>query len=407
MDNSACTLLSFSCTLPTTPKLSFFLRPIARFPSKVPTYRASSALSSEKDVESLQIGEGSPKFKWVEVGRAATDAQKEAISKLPFKMTKRCKALMRQIICFSEEGNLADLLGAWVRIMKPKRADWLVVLKELKMLNHPRYLEVVELALLQVSFEANVRDYTKLIHSYGKQNRLRDAESTLLSLKQHGFTCDQVALTSMLDLYSKAGYFNKARGTFEEIKSLGAPPDKRSYGSMVMAYIRAGKLEEGEALLQEMWDQEMVAGSEVYKALLRAYSLQGDDEGAQRIFDAIQLAGIIPDTRICGLLINAYSVAGSSEMARTAFENMRKAGIEPSDKCVALVLSAYEKEGKLISALDFLMCLESEGTVLGKEASQGLAGWFRRLGVVEEVEHVLREYISSSGREVNSEICLS
>lgn len=142
MDNPTCTLSSFSCSFPTTSKLSLSLRPITRFPFKVRACGASSALSSAKEVESVQISEGKPKFKWVEVGHGATDAQKEAISKLPWKMTKRCKALMRQIICFSEEGNLADLLGAWVRIMKPRRTDWLVVLKELKMSNHPLYLEV-------------------------------------------------------------------------------------------------------------------------------------------------------------------------------------------------------------------------------------------------------------------------
>lgn len=193
-------------------------------------------------------------------------------------------------------------------------------------------------------------------------------------------------------MYSKAGDCNKARETFEEMKSLGEPLDKRSYGSMVMAHIRAGKLEEGEALLQEMWDQEIVAGSEIYKALLRAYSLQGNARGAQWVFDAIQLAGLVPDSRICGLLINAYSIAGPSERALSAFENMRRAGIEPSDKCVAHVLSAYEREGKLTIALEFLVCLERDGIIVGKEASERLAAWFRTLGVVEEVELVLREF---------------
>ncbi|OWM64954.1 pentatricopeptide repeat-containing protein At1g01970 [Punica granatum] len=395
MDNSTCTLLYFTCPFPAiTPRTSSSLRPITRFPTKVPSCRASLALSDAEGAEKVTLSEGRPKFKWVEAGRRATEAQKEAIAKLPWKMTKRCKALMRQIICFSGEGELADLLGAWVRIMKPKRADWLAVLKELKLSNHPLYLEVAELALPEKSFEANVRDYTKLIHSYGKQNQLTDAEKTLFTLKERGFTCDQVALTALLDMYSKAGDFSKAKETFEEIKLLDEPPDKRSYGAMIMACIRAGKLEEGEALLQEMSDQEITAGSEVYKALLRAYSVMGHAKGAQRAFDAIQLAGIVPDSRICGLLINAYSIAGLSERAHSAFENMRRVGIKPNDKCVALVVGAYEKEGKLSSALKFLMCLERDGISLGREASERLAAWFRRLGVVQEVELVLREFAS-------------
>ncbi|XWS32311.1 hypothetical protein CRYUN_Cryun23aG0148800 [Craigia yunnanensis] len=340
-----------------------------------------------------ETNEEKRRFKWVEIGPDITEEQKHAIAKLPFKMTNRCKALMKQIICFCpEKGSLADLLAAWVKVMKPRRADWLAVLKELKIMEHPLYFEVAEVALLEESFEANIRDYTKIIHGYGKQNRLQEAESILVAMKRRGFICDQVTLTTMVHMYSKAGNLKLAEDTFEEIKLLGQQLDKRSYGSMIMAYIRAGIPEQGEVLLREMDSQEIYAGSEVYKALLRAYSMLGNTKGAQRVFDAIQLAGISPDARLCGLLINAYQVTGQSEKAHIAFENMRRAGLEPSDKCIALVLAAYEKQNKLNKALNFLMDLERDGIVVGKEASGILAQWFKKLGVVEQVELVLREF---------------
>jgi pentatricopeptide repeat protein len=205
----------------------------------------------------------------------------------------------------------------------------------------------------------------------------------------------------MIDIYSKAGHLKLAEDTFEEIKLLGQQLDKRSYGSMIMTYIRAGMPDQGESLLLEMDAQEIYAGSEVYKALLRAYSMIGDTEGAQRVFNALQLAGISPDAKICGLLINAYGVSGQSHKARAAFENMRKAGLKPSDKCIALMLAAYEKENKLQMALKFLMGLEREGIMVGKEAAETLAGWFTKLGVVEEVDLVLREFAAN---EANSGI---
>ncbi|GAV63331.1 PPR domain-containing protein/PPR_3 domain-containing protein [Cephalotus follicularis] len=335
-----------------------------------------------------------PKFKWLEVGpNNLTQAQRNAISELPPKMMNRCKAFLRQIICYSpEKGSLSDLLVTWVRIMKPRRADWLAVLKQLNIMEHPLYLQVAELALLEEFFEATIRDYTKIIHHYGKQNRLQDAENTLLAMEKRGIVCDQVTLTAMVDMYSKGGNLKLAEETFKDIELLGQPLDKRSYGAMIMAYIRAGMLDHGETLLREMDAKEIKGGSEVYKAMLRAYSMIGDTGGAQRVFDAIQFAGICPDVKLCRLLINAYRMAGQSHKARIAFENMRKAGLEPDDKCVALVLAAYEKESKLNVALDFLIRLERDGIIVGKEASEVLAGWFKRLGVVEEVELVLREY---------------
>ncbi|KAJ8900188.1 hypothetical protein K2173_024828 [Erythroxylum novogranatense] len=386
---------------PTNPNYSQFLgysllsKPTNFMPLKS-HYHPIVATSEHVEIEvkvKEEEEEEKPRFRWTEVGPYLTEAQKKAVSDLPRRMTKRCKAVMRQIIYFSDQkAMLSDVLSAWVSIMKPRRSDWLSVLRELKSMQHPFYVQVAEFALLEESYEANVRDYTKLIHYYGKQNHLQEAESTLLAMKRAGFECDQVTLTAMIVMYGKAGNLRLAEETFEELKLLGEPLDKRSYGSMIMAYIRAGKLEEGETILREMDSQETRAGTEVYKALLRAYSLAGDTEGAQRVFDAIQFAGIPPDVRLCGLLINAYRMAGQSEKARIAFGNMCRAGLQPSDKCVALVLAAYEQENKLDTALEFLVVLESEGVMIGKEASEVLVGWFRRLGVVKDVELILSEF---------------
>ncbi|KAF3437570.1 hypothetical protein FNV43_RR20326 [Rhamnella rubrinervis] len=371
---------------------SFLLMPM-KFGSRKLQFGRTLVTKNVEGTAMAEIEEEKPKFKWVEIGRHITEVQKQAISKLSPKMTKRCKALMRQLICFSpDKTSLSELLAAWARLMRPSRADWLAVLKELKIMDHPLYLKVAELALVEESFEANIRDYTKIIHAYGKQSQLKDAEKTLLAMKSRGFIPDQVTLTALVHMYSKAGDLKLAEETFEELKLLGQPLDKRSYGSMIMAYIRAGMPIQGENLLREMDGQEIYAGTEVYKALLRSYSMTGDTEGAQRVFNAIQFAGIPPDEKMCALLINAYAVSGQSDNARIAFENMRRAGLEPNDKCISLMLFAYEKENKLQRALDFLMELERDGLMIGKEASETLAAWFRKLGVVKEVDLVLREH---------------
>ncbi|EOA40593.1 hypothetical protein CARUB_v10009324mg [Capsella rubella] len=393
-------LLSFGlkCPLVITGSHSHRRRIYHRIPILVENRRCSCRCSAAR-VAVVVEKEDTPRFNWADAGLNLTEEQDEAITRIPVKMSKRCQALMRQIICFSsDKGSFCDLLGAWVRRMSPIRADWLSLLKELKDLDSPFYIKVAEFSLLEDSFEANARDYTKIIHFYGKLNQVEEAERTLLAMKNRLFPIDQVTLTAMVQLYSKAGYHKLAEETFNEIKLLGEPLDNRSYGSMVMAYIRAGAPEKGEALLREMDSQEICAGREVYKALLRAYSMSGDAEGAKRVFDAVQIAGITPDVKLCGLLINAYSVLGQSQNARLAFENMRKAGIKATDKCVALVLAAYEKEEKLNEALGFLVELEKESVMVEKEASAVLAQWFKKLGVVEEVELVLREFSSSQSR---------
>lgn len=105
--------------------------------------KCSAGTAIGEVVEKEDTGQ-SPRFNWADVGLNLTDEQDEAITRIPIKMSKRCQALMRQIICFSsEKRSFCDLLGAWVRRMKPIRADWLSILKELKNLESPFYIKVL------------------------------------------------------------------------------------------------------------------------------------------------------------------------------------------------------------------------------------------------------------------------
>lgn len=342
------------------------------------------------ETEQTAVGEA-PRFRWDAFG-SLSESQKLAVRGLSPKLSNRCKALMTRVVCLSPgDENLGALLAFWVKAMKPKRADWLMVLKELKTMDSPLLTEVLEYALLEDSFEANVRDYTKLIHMYGKQKLLQKAEDAFHAMKSRGFPYDQVMLTALMDMYSKAGDLIRAKEIFQEIILLGLPMDKRAYGSMVMAYIRADMLDKAEDLIKEMEDRQIFAGKEVYKALLRAYSYKGDSDGAQRVFDAIQFAGIVPDTRLGALLVNAYCLSSRIDEATCVIRNMMAVGLKPCDKCIALVLGAYEKVNLLERALAFLTELEENGVSIGQEPSQLLAAWFRRLGVVHEVEQALKD----------------
>ncbi|PKA53170.1 Pentatricopeptide repeat-containing protein [Apostasia shenzhenica] len=332
-------------------------------------------------------------LKWCDIGPNVTEVQKHAIYMISRTMTNRCKALMRRIICFSpHQENLFLLLASWVKAMKPKRCDWLSILKEIRRLDIPVFFEVMEHALVEDSFEANVRDYTKLIDAYAKCNLLQKAENAFQAMEFRGFICDQVTFTVLIHMYSKAGELCRAEEAFMEMKKLELSLDKRAYGSMVMAYIRADKLQLAENLLKEMEAREIFARREVYKAMLRAYSMAGDVDGAQRVFEAVQFAGIVPDCRLCALLVNAYCMAGKTEGARISIVNMKRAGLKPNDKCIALMLRAYQKENKLDKALGLLMELEGDGVVIGEETSDVLTQWLQRLGVVDELELALRDF---------------
>uniref|UniRef100_A0A1D1Y4K1 Pentatricopeptide repeat-containing protein At1g01970 n=1 Tax=Anthurium amnicola TaxID=1678845 RepID=A0A1D1Y4K1_9ARAE len=125
----------FKVSLPGHYRTSFTCLSTIR--STVPVLQGEGRDDEEKQVEASKV-------KWVEIGPDITDEQKQAMAELPSKMTKRCKALMKQIICCSsQEGNLPLLLAAWVKVMRPKRADWLSVIKEMKSSENPLLIKDV------------------------------------------------------------------------------------------------------------------------------------------------------------------------------------------------------------------------------------------------------------------------
>lgn len=89
-------------------------------------------------------GDWKPKWRWIEIGSEVTEEQKEVLDRISPKLSKRCLAVLKQVICFSpERWSLEEILASWAKIMKPRRTDWLLVLKKLKELDHPLYFAVI------------------------------------------------------------------------------------------------------------------------------------------------------------------------------------------------------------------------------------------------------------------------
>lgn len=357
----------------------------------------------DKDNQQVK-GKGS---RWADVDDNGLDkAQKRLIEALPPKLSGRSKALIKHIISLSEEDDPSELIMKWVRIMKPKRVDWLAVLKQMEEqnLNHPLFFKITEIALSEESFEANIRDYTKLIDAYARKGNLEDAERILRIMEERGFICDEITFTVLIQMYSKAGNLDRARHIFDKMKLSVLKLDQKAYGSMVMAYVRAGLPEAGVSLVREMESNNITAGKEVYKALLKSFAHQGNADGAQRVFNCMQFAGIVPNLNSCTILLEAYARAGDPDQARAVFENIIKAGLNPDDKCISVMIYAYEIKNLLGKALILLLNLEKDGFKPGAETSSVLIDWLGKLGLVEEAELLFDEMAET---EVPSKVLVS
>ncbi|KAL0438531.1 UNVERIFIED_CONTAM: protein NUCLEAR FUSION defective, mitochondrial [Sesamum latifolium] len=327
--------------------------------------------------------------KWAEVADKVHKSGEVMWPQEPKPISGRCKLVTDKILSLQEADDPAPLLGEWIGLLQPSRVDWIAFLDRLKEQNPHIYFKIAELVLGEESFNANVRDYSKLIDALAKENRLEDAERILTKMNENGILPDVITLTIVVHMYCKSGNLDRAKEAFESLRAHGFQPDMKVYNSMIMAYVNAGQPKLGESLMREMETRDIKPTKEIYMALLRSFAQVGDVNGADRISTTMQFAGFQPSQESCALMVEACERAGNLDQARHNFDQMMKLGHKPDDRCTASIIAAYEKKNLLDKALNLLLELEKDGIEPGVATYTVLVDWFSKLELFEEVEQIL------------------
>ncbi|XP_077237939.1 pentatricopeptide (PPR) repeat-containing protein [Tasmannia lanceolata] len=327
--------------------------------------------------------------KWAEVADRIHEAEKVFTPEEPKPIYGKCKVVTERILGLKAEEDPSPHLAEWVELLRPGRVDWLALLDGLNERNPGLYFKLAELVLDEESFETNIRDYSKLIDTHAKGNRIEDAERILQKMTKKNIEPDILTSTILVHMYGKTGNLERAKDAFEKLRSQGFQPDMRAYNSMIMAYVNAGQPKSGESLMREMEARDFKPTREIYMELLKAFAQRGHVDGAQRIVNTMQFAGFQPTLESCTLLVEAYGQAADPDQARNNFDYMIKAGHKPDDRCTASMIAAYEKKNLLDKALNLLLELEKDGFEPGIATYTVLVDWLGKLQLVDEAEQVL------------------
>lgn len=305
----------------------------------------------------------------------------------------KCKLVTEKILALGKNDDfpsvISPLLDEWKELLQPNRVDWISLLEKIKEQDCSLYLKMMEHVLDEPSYQANIRDYSKLIDAHAKENRLEDIERILKKMNESGMAPDIIILTALLHMYSKANNLELANAAFEALKSHGFKPDMEVYNSMIMVYVNAGKPKLGETLMREMELRDIKPTENIYMALLRAFAKNGDSIGALRIVTTMQFAGFQQTAESYTLLIEACGRSNNPNEARNYFNEMMNIGFKPDDRCTSYVISAYEKNNELGKALHLLLMLEKDGFQPGVSTYSVLVDWLGKLQLVDEAEQML------------------
>ncbi|KAJ6681159.1 hypothetical protein OIU74_019603 [Salix koriyanagi] len=334
--------------------------------------------------EAATMGEEKPKLLIESMSQKSSIWPEE-----PKPISGKCKIVAEKILALKEEDDPSPLLAEWAELQKPSRIDWLTLLDKLKEQNTRLYPKVEELLLSEKSFQANIRDYSKIIDAHAKQNRIEDAERIVEKMNENGIQPDALTTNILVHMYSKAGSLDRAREALESLRRLGFRPDREIYNSMIMVYVNAGQPKLAESLTREMEARDIKPTMEIYMALLRSFSQHGDVGGAGRIATTMQFAGFQPNLESCTLLVETFGQVGDPDQARNNFDYLMRLGHKPDDRCTAGMIAAYEKKNMLDKALKLLLELEKDGFEPGLATDSVLVDWLGKLQLVDEVEQLL------------------
>ncbi|KAI3952930.1 hypothetical protein MKX01_028622 [Papaver californicum] len=328
--------------------------------------------------------------KWAEAADRYHEAEKLMFDEEPKEITGKCKLVNEKILSLNVEDDPSSLLVEWVELLQPRRVDWLTLIEKLKERNSGLYLKMAELILNEESFQANIRDYSKLIDTHYKDSRLEDAERVLKKMTDKGIEPDILTSIILVHMYSKINNLERAQEAFDSLTTQGFQPDTKVYNSLVMAYINGGQPNLAENLIKDMETRDIKPTRDMLMALLRSFSERGEPVRAQSTATSMILAGYQQDLEYYTSLVGVYG-RSDPEHAREVFNKMIKAGIRPDDKCTANMMAAYEKKNCLDKALNLLLELEKDGFEPGFETYSVLVDWLAHLQLVDECEELLRK----------------
>ncbi|KAH6770302.1 hypothetical protein C2S52_015105 [Perilla frutescens var. hirtella] len=328
--------------------------------------------------------------KWAKVADKIHESSKVMWPQEPKPISSECKLVTDKIFSLKDEDDPVPLLGEWKDLLQPSRIDWVALLDKLKEQNSHIYFKIQESVLGEESFQANERDYSKLIDALAKENRLEDAERILNKMNEKGIVPDVITSTILIKMYCKAGNLDRAKEVFDSCKAHGLQPDVKVYYSMIMAYVNASQPKEGVTLMAEMGFAGLKIPKEIYMVLLRSLAQAGSADAADRICTSMQFTGGFSlDVEALALMVEAYARANDHDSAMNYFTQMRNLGHKPDDRCTANMIAAYKKNNMLDKALELLLELEKDGFEPGVATCTVLVEWFCKLGLFEEAEQML------------------
>lgn len=367
---------------------------------RAPVPRLTALPKRKGEVKFTMYGLDMSDPKWAEVAERVAEAEAHFVPEEAKAVEGRAKKAEERLLSVDpRSGDPVPAIEEWKEDLRPNRVDWISLLERIKARNVELYLKVAEILLDQESFEANIRDYSKLIDLHAKANNVESAERVLGKMKEKGIAPDVIISIVLVHMYSRAGKLEQAKEAFDFIRREDFKPDRKLFSSMINCYINHGEPEQAENLIKVMRDTRVKPTREIYIGLLRSYVQRGLMAYAERVLKTMSFDRVEPTQELYTICIEAYGRVGDPKEACAMFDQMRrKFGHEADDSSIAGVVAAYMKNNQLDHALQWLLSLEKEGLQLGVKTNLMLLDWLSMLQLVPEAEQFVQK-IKNLGEE--------
>ncbi|MCO5605411.1 hypothetical protein L7F22_059595 [Adiantum nelumboides] len=243
--------------------------------------------------------------------------------------------------------------------------------------------QLVNLSIIEGSFEQDPGVCNALIDMYMKCGSLRDARRVFDRMQQQ----DAVTLTALISGYSQHGCTTEVFEILQKILAKGLEPDDFILSSLLKACSSGVLFVQGKlvhALVVELGvDGDIIVGS----SLIDMYVKCGDALDACKVFRAM------PGTKLplWNSLTAGFSLQGEQGLVSTYVEDLQRQGLKPDELGFACLLSACSRMGLVGEGCTLFQWMQKRhGVTPTLEHFTCIADLLSRAGLVSRAEDLLQ-----------------
>ncbi|KAK1440995.1 hypothetical protein QVD17_06831 [Tagetes erecta] len=199
--------------------------------------------------------------------------------------------------------------------------------------------------------------YNRLIDTYGKAGRLKDASDTFELMLRKGVLPNVVTFNTMIHMFGNHGRLEEVASLMHKMEELQCVPDTRTYNILISLHVKHDDIIVAKEYFKKMQEAFLEPDAVSYRTLLYAFSTRHMVSEAEELVNEMNNRDIEVDEYTQSSLTRMYIESGMLEKSWLWFLQFHIQG-KMSPECYAANIDAFGERGHILEAEKVFSCCQ-------------------------------------------------